>query len=243
MMGPTNSMWEINKSNYEQLVNYTMLYDTGDECVDVTGGWVARSIDTTYPNVGTLTKNSDRLSYTVSGSQASGPGTVDMIDTTGYKNIYVKQTFKANSASYLTLTLDDKSKLVRNNIGTNVNVTTPTFYKLDVSEVTQKGYFTTSISYTGYITLYYAFLVKEDDWQTLADKVGITATSIDDILTNSITLLNNEDAVEFMIKQCTGDFMAQAIQSETFLTELNNSVYKTKIQANEHWRKFLNMLA
>ena len=55
-------------------------------------------------------------------------------------------------------------------------------------------------------------------------------------------LLSNEKTVEFMIKQCTGDFMVSAIQNQTFLTALNNSPFKEKIMANEHWAKFLNMV-
>lgn len=34
---------------YEQVINYTMLYDYGDECEDVTGGWIYRVYSTQYP--------------------------------------------------------------------------------------------------------------------------------------------------------------------------------------------------
>lgn len=83
----------------------------------------------------------------------------------------------------------------------------------------------------------------EDDWQTLANLAGITATSIEEVLINSETLLSNENAVLFMVHNCTGNFMLAAIQSDTFLNALNNSPFKTIIYANEHWSKFLTMVA
>ena len=43
--GKTNiNVAEISYNPYEQLVNYTMLYDSGDECTDITGGWGVDSV-------------------------------------------------------------------------------------------------------------------------------------------------------------------------------------------------------
>ena len=91
--------------------------------------------------------------------------------------------------------------------------------------------------------IYEIAFVKEDDYSKLASLIGLTANNVLDILTNAETLLNNKNAVNFMLKQCTGSFMVQAIQNSIFLTALENSPYKTIIQANEHWNKFLNMVA
>lgn len=246
MIGSTNSIWNVN-SKYEQLVNYTMLYDYGDECSDVTGGWTAKSFNTTYPSVGTLTKNADNLYYSVTGSNGSGIATVNLLDISNYKYFATLQKFKANSATwqaaYLTVGRNDKTYIEHIKIGTSTQVTTPTLYKANIENVTENGCLATIINYTGNITLYCAMLFKGDDWQTLSEKAGITATSIDDVLTNAETLLANEEAVEFMIYNCTGEFMISAVASETFLTALNNSQYKTIIWANEHWAKFLNMIS
>lgn len=89
----------------------------------------------------------------------------------------------------------------------------------------------------------YLALFKPDNWAELSNLIEIEATSISDILDNSVTLLSNKKAVEYMMYNCTGDFMMNAIMSETFLTALNNSQYKTMIMANEHWSKFLSMVA
>ena len=246
MIGQTNAVEDVNLNTKGQLINYTMLYDSGNECADITGGWEAFSINETYKSVGTLTKNVSTMYFTVSGSQTSGPGTINKVDFTGYKYAVVLQTFKATSATWETawLAVSDAmySYNIRENIGQNIEVTTPTLYKIDVSEVAS-GHFSTTLNYSGNITLYSAFLVKEDDWQRLSELAGITASTIEELLTNSSTLLSNKNAVKFMIKQCTGDFMLSALQSDTFLTALNSSAYKTIIQANEHWNKFLNMVA
>ena len=39
---------KITPTDYEQLINYTMLYDNGDECEEITGGWEAIWRDTKY---------------------------------------------------------------------------------------------------------------------------------------------------------------------------------------------------
>ena len=91
--------------------------------------------------------------------------------------------------------------------------------------------------------LYHLTIFKPDEIQGLIERANIAATTINEILDNSEIILNNENTVNYMITQCTGDFMAAAIQSEVFLTALNNSPYKTRVYANEHWAKFLNMVA
>ena len=86
-------------------------------------------------------------------------------------------------------------------------------------------------------------MVKSDDWETLCSKAGITPSSIDGVLTQSEAILSNKNAVQFMVSQCTGEFMVSAIQNSTFMTALNSSPYKTIVQGNEHWSKFLAMVA
>jgi hypothetical protein len=116
---------------------------------------------------------------------------------------------------------------------------------IDISNVTGEKYivmFNNCGAWSGYqlwSKLQNLTLFKKDDWEFLSD----TATTIDEILADSENLLNNKEKVDYMIYNCTGNFMAAAITSETFLMALNNSPYKTKIYANEHWNKFLAMVA
>lgn len=171
-------------------------------------------------------------------------GSNPAMHTYGYINLNSQpQSGVANTAVSILLKKPSGTDVPDTNIKNNQKA----FYVSDVSGFFNDVYFSSIFGReeqgTVNIHIYEMFLTKADDWQTLANLAGITANSIDDILTNSTTLLSNEEAIKFMIKQCTGDFMASAIQSETFLTALNNSSYKTKIYANKHWSKFLTMVA
>ena len=257
---------------YEQLVNYTMLYDgslgdaTENQCVDITGGY-SKQINSDYIE-DTVIFNDNNI-YCKAKRLANTPknylariSTNSLINLNGYKKIGVlaKITLELYDYSRSSLELATAKignvalfkfgdyTVVQENSANGIKH----IYSGDISELETKNvYFcaqafsmnSTVTNNLSEVEMYYAFLVKNDDWKTLASKADITASSIDDILINSETLLSNKDAVEFMIYQCTGDFMASAIQSNTFLTALNNSEFKTIILANKHWNKFLNMVA
>lgn len=253
---------------YEQVVNYLMLYDgsLGDtelnECKDVTGGW-----DLTYTNNENYAKKVASDTYIgvtakYSGSTKAKIATNNTIDLTNYKEYgfivdsagsdktahnYYRQVGFVSDSSFLTNTVYSNDTQIRNlmEVGTQTDI----FYVQDLTDAKGEYYAYAMAGIDQYdmpetkVYIKNAFVAKQDDWSTLANLAGIEATTIDEILTNSETLLNNKETVEFMIYNCTGDFMANAIRSETFLTALNNSAYKTTIQANEHWNKFLNMVA
>lgn len=260
MIGETNSILEINdkKPPYEQLVNYTMLYDYGDECSNITGGWRTSGLVT--DNTGYTSKNAVfnttnvLLALSNSNSICCGIKTKNSIVLTEYSKLFVKcYGSYGNNRTVQFTTSSTNSNYFSEGITASKSFVPSTtseeyFENCSIKNV-NSGY--VSIWVTNSYSSYYSaniyvnniFITKEDDWQTLANLAGITATSIEDILTNSTTLLSNKKAVEFMIYNCTGDFMASAIQSDTFLSALNNSKYATLIQANEHWAKFLAMVA
>lgn len=253
MIGSTNSIWDV-KSEYEQLVNYTMLYDYGDECTDITGGWEkAYQYYSTSMNgsSGVVAKNENSISVTgtTKAYGSCGVATNQKIDNTNYSKLAVLyseiQDNVASEIFWITTTNDRYSNSERIWIGPYYpsDLQTSPLATFDMTPKTNNRLMLSTWNGNGTITYLALALFKADDWLTLSEKAGITATSIDDILTNSGTLLTNKEAVEFMIYNCTGDFMASAIKSETFLTALNNSPYKTKILANEHWAKFLSMVA
>lgn len=251
MIGSTNSIWDIN-SKFEQLVNYTMLYDGSlgksgsggaNVCKDLTGGWVNAM------SYGTIAYNADSLysHYAMSGGGESKFKTSNTFDFQEYSLLTSLVTLKSSKtgvrgkmyagglSTELLSTELELTKVFMNIKGLEETTTSTTVSVGNMQHTSNSPHL--------YINIYEVFLTKADDWQTLAEKAGINATSISDILTNSATLLSNKNAVEFMIYRCTGDFMAKAIQSETFLTALNNSQYKTIIMANEHWAKFLGFVA
>lgn len=98
------------------------------------------------------------------------------------------------------------------------------------------------------LKIYSMFLVKEDNWQELCTLAGLTSSDYTDEATLCAdstaisTILNNEEAVKYMIYNCTGTFMLEFINSSVALAELNLSSYKTLIYGNEVWLKFLIMI-
>lgn len=263
MVGKTNSITEINdkKPEYEQLVNYTMLYDAGDECEDVTGGW-----ENSYTQGGgTFTKNTDNLYL-----YAKGPtykkccATVNTIDIDNYVNMYTKYKIAISNQNYCPCwwgvtkvfesAIENDSDTIKRGWLSSEN-SFEGFKSIDFSDVSSSNAYvafkaqSNSISYSSTINIYEVFMVKQDNWEELCIIAGLTPSDYTDEVTlcadNTaiVTILSNKQAVEFMVYQCTGSFMAKAIQSSTFLTALNSSDYGTLVYANEHWIKFLNMVA
>jgi len=255
MIGSTNSIWKIN-GRYEQLVNYTMLYDgsLGDvelnECKDsIACGWTSTYY---YSNTNSYwNRNTDSLEagVTVKRSSTANWRTTNKIGFTGYSyaGIVAKTSRAVTFGLKLTPSTSGYVSSGEKHFTTTNRVDNTKYIAIcDLSNVTNSMYIASYQNADGAAFTYYVYevaLFKADDWATLANLAGITATSIDDIINNCTTVLSNKDAVEFMIYNCTGDFMVNAIHSTTFLTALNNSQYKTKIWANEHWAKFLNMVA
>lgn len=263
MIGKTNGNLYAKDGGieYEQLINYTMLYDrdlnnaTANQCIDITGGFSGCACtESGYSNYSTaaptVNKTATYLQATRGASNYLGAMlTINSINITDYTKYNVYGYFYSSGNQYpwqQPVIMTGRSGYVTSlKNGTRIqNATKTGWLNTDLSTVTGNGYIGMEFYYYGITTtcnIYYAVLFKSDDYITLAEHANITATSIADILTNSEILLNNKDAVNFMLKQCTGDFMAAAIQNSTFLTALENSPYKTIIQANEHWNKFLNM--
>ena len=251
-----------------QEINYTILYDYGD--LGESGGWEYKRItdstdtkDTPFASY-TFTQNADNLYiYGLHNSNKNckaGAFTVNKFDMSQYSAFFIKsnigtkgpavivrfQTFledntdrsKDNTTEYyLFNTPYNSSTLSISKPVVSSNITTTGNRKM-VFSIDSWGWYGDVGAY-----LYHLTIFKPDKIQGLIERANIVATTINEILDNSEVILNNESAINYMITQCTGDFMAAAIQSETFLTALNNSPYKTKVYANEHWAKFLNMVA
>ena len=284
MIGETNCILEINakKTKYEQLINYTMLYDYGDECTNITGGYTGRQVWKSYSS-GFFQKQNDCLFYgRTTDSYGSGMfysnNSLDVSQYTSvssFNNVYAKAGTNLNyywaGLGYArnSVTTSDPNAFVDASIyrpfkPQNVSVGTNFFINLKTSVITsgnsQKVDKTNCkicpMSWCGgdsnqkcSIKTYAVWLNKQDDWQKLCTTAGLNSsdyTDEDTLCTDSsaiTTILNNEKAVEFMIYNCTGSFMSAFISSSTCLTALNNSQYKTIVQANEHWNKFLSMVA
>ena len=96
------------------------------------------------------------------------------------------------------------------------------------------------------INTFCAFMYKSDDTATLASRLGLTNNTTSRILadTNDLAkLFATSNAVQTMCLLCTGDFMINALNNSSFLAAYNSSQYKSIIDSNEHWAKFLTYFA
>ena len=137
-----------------------------------------------------------------------------------------------------------------------------TFYKQDYTSSQPVGFISFNINVQGKyypmvalrengswsnLSIYDIFLTKSDDWKTLCKKAGISPPdTLEELVADSAKLaviLGNSSATRFMLMCCTGDFMASAVTSDAFLYALGNSKYKEMVYTNEHWAKFLAMVA
>lgn len=247
-----------------QKVNYLMLYDFGNECTDVTGGWVG--LASSQAAYSTVEKHSDNMFVWAWAGAAATFDTQNVINISAYSKLYglargTCKVYRSGGGAAISI-----GKIESYTTPTN-NVTPYWFFYgfndeshrneevafskqfLSVSAKGQNNAHIRVIAFGGgdpgvsQVYVYAIFLVKADDTSTLAQKAGITDTTISGILAKSSQLLSNKSAVAFMLLQCTGEFMVEAIQNATFKAELNNSPYKADIYANPHWAKFLAMAA
>ncbi|MBQ8299900.1 MAG: hypothetical protein IJX99_08650 [Clostridia bacterium] len=265
MVGNTNAIEQINRP-YNQLINYKMLYDYGDECIDVTGGWgITATVQSSnsYKRVDPI-KNDNNIELKISSGtyQIAIANTLGPVSLSGYTKILAKFSILSriqwgDICFINTLTDTSPSTLgkipLSNGDNSSYGLVGDYLETVDISS-TDNVYLKAHIQVgwasdgTPDIKLYSYALVKEDNWKELCTIAKLNPNDYIDeaeLCANSTaiqTLLSNKEAVEFMIYNCTGDFMISAIQSSTFLTALNNSKYKTKIYANEHWAKFLTMI-
>lgn len=254
-----------------QIVNYQMLYDAGNECVDITGGW-----NPCNSGYGTLQKDALSMTFTSLDSGGTGSFYTSETDASAYVGLAAVISANLKNGRY---TQDQSLRSKVNCVGfagptawsdvasgTDMNYTTTGYvsaiYGTGVPEIIQKTMYNVSLHYpaeyngrfsvqignagNSSVTLYNMCAYKADDWNAVVELAGITASNISDVVDNPdncATLLANQSAVTRMIYTCTGDFMASAIASSTFLEALNASPYKELIYGNPHWAKFLAMVA
>lgn len=258
MIGSTNSVWKIN-NRHGQLVNYTMLYDFGDECTNITGGWTSITGTTSAKNNNTFEKRSDCLYHSngkTTGSTTSWQGlfiTNNTVPLSGYTKVIGVAVSNVGTEYYAfgLVTQVRKSKTCGDGyVSTDLvgGFTSVKEFKINTINSDTNDYVSSSCRSSNY-SLYALGLLKKDNWQELCTIAGLTPSDYADEITLCAngtaitTILSNKKAVEFMIYNCTGSFMGEFVASSTCLTLLNNSQFKTLIMANEHWAKFLNMVA
>lgn len=223
------------QKNYVELFDGSRVGKDFDDNTELTGGWTG--ITSTYD---------DYIEFFCSGGSANG-NTNKAIDMSDYSLLafdWAHYSYTSFAGTTVKLMPSDTTVL-------SVSHTwypPPYLFAFDVSALTEEQitismWRSTNGNAKPYVKIYFCGLFKADDWQSLAELAGVQATSIAELLTKSDVLLSDGGAVSFMAARCTGDFMIYALLSADFLSALATSPYSSMLYANEHWAKFLAMVA
>ena len=256
-----------------QVINYLMLYDgslgdaTLNQCPSVTGGYVATNYffgNGTGSAAPTLTFNTSNMYYKMT-APSSGTKTGSVFTTQGIANIDdyilfgIKHYFHhiQNGSATVDMVRILPSPVYGNNpygadkvfaqlsARTDVNTLQTASISITDNEYLQIVMWSTgSHTYEG--NIYDMFIVKADDTAELATRCGLTNTTTDTILASSAdisTLFSTQANVANLGLICTGDFMVKAITNSDFMSAYNASYFKSVLDANTHWAKFLAMVA
>lgn len=253
----------------EQIINYKMLYDgsinSTENWSEETGGFF---IDNQYNGqYSTFNKNSNNMHIRSSSSDYTSwvnLFTTNVINLTDYALIcaYVKLQRKdacsnalvnyirvkdTNDFSSGTIVSEDTVNTTARESSTTMSTQFPFFMDCNIEKIsygypfvaTQGGH---TLSY-----IYDIFLLKQDNWQELCSVAGLISSDYTDeatLCSNSDainTILQNEEAVNYMLFFCTGTFMYNFIINSSNITAINSSPYYDTIYNNVHWKKFLNI--
>lgn len=243
----------------DQVIHYTMLYDgslgnaTANQCSDLTGGWARTgyTVNSTYWNLNDLTLAATNMNGTTANGQLYIRGMQTPIDASDYVGLFLNTlpTSTENICWYFHST--DRFKFTYNDKTNIASSSVKTIAYEDISGVTRSSFVVLACvgkdNAAGKTAYFYNIgVLKADDTATLATALSLSNNTTDTILASSSDidiLLGSEKAVKWMCALCTGDFMAKAIANSTFMTAYASSAYKTIIDANEHWAKFLAMVA
>lgn len=218
-----------------QIVNNLPLYVLGNEYTNNTGDFSSSGYyyNNTYP-ISQGTKNTNNL-YCKSNANADMRtlGVANAINTIGFTKMYWKGYENGNSSAIGLATSKNAmisaprffSNVGSSNIIRSANISSyqGTYYPFMFAWASQ------------YIYTYGLWLTKEDDISGLSEYGNTIAT----ILSNSSQLLADKQAIEYMVENCTGDFMSEAIANTTFINALANCQYKYLILNNVEWKKYL----
>jgi hypothetical protein len=238
-------------------------------CADVTGGYkLARTDGGSYWTLLPINYNADNLFLNSDNRGNDGDGihyyssfiTKNPIELSDYEkigvitymdysesfaNIRIKIYGGDSTSTETLLTIFDSSTSSGSEKGKK------SCFVSDVSDLTSGhlGAFANEegVNYS-LLKMYGAFICKQDDYQPILDLAGITTTYTDEASicasqTVMTTILNNKEAIDYMVHNCTGTFMLAFLQSETALNALNASPYKVLVYQNDVWIKFLSMVA
>ena len=95
------------------------------------------------------------------------------------------------------------------------------------------------MSDNSYLSVFALGFFKPDDISGLS----AYGSTIYEIYDNAISLFNDISALNWMVLNCTGEFMLTALNNTTFKNAMNASANKSILVANEHWNRFITLLS
>lgn len=118
------------------------LYNKGDECTDLTGGWVGKNwVASWAPNPGTFTKNSNSITIANGNQQNIKAQTVNKIDFTNAETLYLNVPgYTGTSGAAITLLSDPEQSAIGGNHPVRKEINAAKLYAIDVSQVTGEYY-------------------------------------------------------------------------------------------------------
>ena len=270
---PNYGVWVVSEGDYEisvnvtevkqyqidikSVINYTMLYDDGNECEDITGGWVSGRYITAYNEsaIGIMTKREYDMYCKTDGLTSGGFFTSNLMDLSDYSRVYYN--LNVFDPKYtISIAINPTERYGRDQDGAiAVKMKNDTHDELaaginflNISNITQSCYIGFGCwAYGTEVASNEIFLTKADDYATLCEKAGVTAPgTLDELIADSsklTTIFNNEAAINFMIFKCTGDFMVDVITNGAAMGILRDSLYFNTVIGNPNWAKFITMLA
>lgn len=118
----------------------TYLYNLGDECTDITGGWILNRGSSQTPHTeGTGSKNSTSISLTANDGKVKGVRTINMIDLTYASYLTINVTSQSTTERLLMFGASQNDRC-NDGWAAYINISDGGILTLDVSGLTGKYY-------------------------------------------------------------------------------------------------------
>lgn len=234
-------------ASFSGKANYTMLYDMGDECTALTDGWVT---------TGASVKNiSNMLAKTTTGDGGEGTvATLRAVDFGENKGLFffcsdlqftnVRAALEIYAPTTVFSYRADVASSGVYSLSKPMTFDKPASYGVVKIKVYNGGAYSNSVNQT---TVYSVGMYGADDWGQLCNIAGVSAPStLAALLADASAckkILASPEAVNYMCLNCNGEFLFKAMASSTFMAALAASEFNSAVYANEHWAKFLALVA
>lgn len=227
-----------------QVINYALIYYLGNEFAEPSDVEKRYAIKTGGWNVATLSGSDQKI---ITANNIQTPENCKQFWFTGagydYGTNRVKYIISSNT---ITRDISSTSK------GTAFVLGGSTFTANAVVQVyrdTSTGTYMTIYKDSDKIRCTFAgvsnaFRVLTCGFVKVDSLSGLSAygTTISAILSNATSLFNDVTALNWMVLNCTGDFMISALSNANFKNAMDVSPNKSILVANEHWNRFIALL-